>query len=262
MRIPRFAWMAALVPLLSAQAVNVNDLIAAQRKQLETADFRATGQFIRVQANGIRASVPITIKAHWFPGVLRTRVELGTLAKPGSNPAAGLHMPVHILLELRSNGQSAIWIAHPGDKTAMVLPTSQWSDGPLGPDFSYEDFLEQHYFWSGQTSAGKAKFGARDCEVVKSTPGPAARTHYSEVRTWIDPSIGFPVYAEKTVKESGAVKEFTSFGLRHEQGQWSAHQIEVRTRGQSGSTLLIIDRGSAKANLTAADFGLEQLTKF
>ncbi len=58
------------------------------------------------------------------------------------------------------------------------------------------------------------------------------------------------------------MKEFTYFGIRHEQGVWSAHQIEVKVRGQSGSTLLIIDRGSVKANLTLADFTPAQLTKF
>jgi len=85
---------------------------------------------------------------------------------------------------------------------------------------------------------------------------------WQEVKTWIDPSIGFPVYAEKTVKETGAVKEFTYFGLRHDEGAWSAHQIEVKTRGQAGSTLLIIDRGRAKANLSIADFNPAQLTRF
>jgi hypothetical protein len=95
-----------------------------------------------------------------------------------------------------------------------------------------------------------------------STPGAADRTHYSEVKSWIDPTIGFPVYTEKTVKETGAVKQFTSYGLRREQGQWSAHQIEVKTRGRAGSTLLIIDRGSARAKLTIADFSPAQLTRF
>lgn len=262
MRAAALAWIAVLAPLLCAQTPGGNDLIAAQRKQIEAADFRATGQFVRVQANGVRISYPITIKGRWFPGGLRTRVEIGALAKPGRDSVAAFHMPVHLLLEMRPNGQSTIWIAYPGDKTPAVLPFAQWGGGPLGPDFSYEDFLEQQYFWPGQISAGKAKFGSRDCEVIKSTPGPAGKTHYSEVRTWIDPGIGFPVYAEKTVKDTGAVKQFTSFGLRHEQGQWSAHQIEVKTRGQAGSTLLIIDRGSARANLTMADFSPEQLTKF
>ncbi len=36
------------------------------------------------------------------------------------------------------------------------------------------------------------------------------------------------------------------FGIRHEQGVWSAHQIEVKIRGQAGSTLLIIDRGNGE----------------
>jgi hypothetical protein len=64
------------------------------------------------------------------------------------------------------------------------------------------------------------------------------------------------------VKETGAVKEFTYFGIRHEEGVWSAHQIEAKMRGQQGSTLLIIDRGSTKANLTMNDFSPEQLTRF
>ncbi|MGO8758907.1 MAG: outer membrane lipoprotein-sorting protein [Terracidiphilus sp.] len=262
MRVLRLASLAVAVPMLCAQTAGVNDLVAAQRKQLQAADFRASGQLVRVQANGVRVSVPITVRAHWFLGLLRMRVEIGAPGKPVAGPVSGLHLPVHLLMDLRADGQNAIWIAHPGDQSAAALPFAQWSDGPLGPDFSYEDFLEEQYFWPNQASAGKAKLGARDCEIVKSTPGPGEKTHYSEVRTWIDPSIGFPVYAEKTMKGSGAVKEFTSFGLRHEQGQWSAHQVEVKTRGQAGSTLLIIDRGSARANLTAADFSLAQLTKF
>jgi hypothetical protein len=163
---------------------------------------------------------------------------------------------------MRPNGQSSISIAHPGDKSPTVLPVEKWSEGPLGPGFGYEDLLEQQYFWTGQASEGKARFGARDCIIVKSTPGPTDRSHYAQVKTWLDPSIGFPVYVEKTVKESGVVKEFTYYGIRHEEGVWSAHQVEVKVRGQSGSTLLILDRGSARANLTLADFSPAQLTKF
>jgi hypothetical protein len=58
------------------------------------------------------------------------------------------------------------------------------------------------------------------------------------------------------------VKEFTSFGLRHDGGLWSATQIEVKMRGKTGSTLLIVDRGSPKANLSLGDFSPEQLTRF
>jgi hypothetical protein len=260
------ALIAALAPLLCAQTVNLNDLLASMRKRVETADFRATGHLVWVQPNGARTSYPITIKAHWFPGVLREFVEVGTASKsPGNAPGGSL--VTHALLEMRPSGQSSITIAHPGDKSPTALPVEKWSEGPLGPGFGYEDLLEQQYFWAGQTSEGNAKFGARDCVIVKSTPGASDRSHYAQVKTWLDPSIGFPVYVEKTLKQSTVVKEFTYYGIRHEEGVWSAHQVEVKVRGQSGSTLagstlLILDRGSAKANLTLADFNPALLTKF
>ncbi|MGD0345104.1 MAG: outer membrane lipoprotein-sorting protein [Terracidiphilus sp.] len=262
MRVLRVAFIAVLAPLLCAQTTNLNDLLAAMRKRVETADFRATGHLVWVQPNGDRLSYPITIKARWFPGVLREFVEMGTAPKTPGNAPPGARLATHALLEMRPHGQSSISIAHPGDKSPSVLPVEKWSEGPLGPGFGYEDLMEQQYFWSGQASEGNARFGARDCVIAKSTPGPSDRTHYAQVKSWLDPSIGFPVYLEKTVKESGAVKEFTYYGIRHEEGVWSAHQIEVKVRGQSGSTLLIFDRGSARANLTLADFNPTQLTKF
>jgi hypothetical protein len=163
---------------------------------------------------------------------------------------------------MRPNGQNAILIAHPGDRAPAALPFDKWSGGPLGNGFSYEDFLEQQYFWPVQTALEETRFGARDCDVLKSAPDAADRTHYAEIKTWLDHSIGFPVYVEKTLRGSGAVKEFTYFGLRREGGVWSADQIEAKTRGQAGSTLLIVDRGSAKANLGLGDFSPEKLTRF
>lgn len=262
MKVVRAASIAALTPLLCAQTVNLNDLLASMRKRFETADFRATGHLVWVQPSGARLSYPITIKAHWFPGVLREFVEIGSAPKTPGNAPPGAGLVTHALLETRPNGQSSITIAHPGDKSATVLPVEKWGEGPLGPGFGYEDLLEQQYFFAGQTSEGNAKFGARNCVIVKSTPGASDRTHYAQVKTWLDPTIGFPVYVEKTVKQSAAVKEFTYYGIRHEEGVWSAHQVEVKVRGQSGSTLLILDRGSARANLTLADFNPALLTKF
>lgn len=256
MRALRLASIAVLAPLLCAQTANLNDLLGSMRKRIEKADFRATGHLVWVQPSGARLSYPITIKARWFAGVLRMRADIG---QPS---AAHRDMREHILLELRPNGDDTIRIADPGDAAPRALPFDKWNDHPLAPGFSYEDFFEQQYFWAGQASEGKAKFGARECVIVKSTPGPADRTHYAQVKTWIDPSITFPVYLEKTVKQTGAVKEFTYYGIRHEEGVWSAHQVEVKVRGDSGSTLLILDRGSAQANLTLADFNPAQLTRF
>ena len=256
-------WAALATTLLlaiPASAADAHAVLATPRQRVETADFRASGHLVRVDASGARRSYGITIKAHWFPGVLRALVEIAPpqngRAKPGSDARA------RILLEMRPSGQNTILIAHPGDKAPAALPFDKWSDGPLGNGFSYEDFLEQQYFWPGQALLEETKFGARDCDVLKSTPGAADRTHYAGIKTWLDHSIGFPVYVEKTLKGTGAVKEFTYFGLRHEGGVWSANQVEAKTRGQAGSTLLILDRGSAKANLGLGDFSPEQFTRF
>jgi outer membrane lipoprotein-sorting protein len=262
MKLLRIIGMALLAPLLSAQTADMKSILATSRQQVESADFSATGHLVWVQPSGARISYPITIKGRWFPGVLRIKAELGNGSKPAQGQAAAFHMPAHALIEMRPDGENAIWIAHPGDKAPAELPFDKWNDGPLGSAFSYEDLLEEQIFWPGQTLVEETKFGARDCVVVKSTPGAADKTHYAGVKTWFDRTIVFPVYIEKTVKETGTVKEFTSYGVRHEGGMWSAHQIEMKMRGQAGSTLLVLDRGTPKANLTLNDFSPAQLTHF
>jgi hypothetical protein len=263
----RIAWAALAATILLPMAAQAADTatpkaLAIPRARIESADYRASGHLVRVHANGIRFSYPITIKAHWFPGVLRVLVEVGTLSNADANSLASfLHIPVHILMEMRPGGKNTILVAHPGDKAPVDLPFDKWSEGPFGNEFSYEDFLEEQYFWAGQTALGEAKFGAHDCDQLKSTPGATDMSHYAEVTSWLDRAIGFPVYMEKTLKD-GTVKEFTSFGLRQESGVWSAHQIEVKLRGRAGSTLLIIDRGAPHANLSLKDFSPAQLTHF
>ena len=260
----RVAWAALAATMLlpmAAMGADAPKALAAPRARIESADYRASGHLVRVDANGARISSPIEIKAHWFPGVLRVDVELGTASKTGSDSLLSGHIPAHILLEMRPGGRSTILVAHPGDKAAAVLPFDKWSDGPLGNEFSYEDFLEAQYFWEGQTTLGEAKFGARDCDQLKSTPGTTDKSHYSEVKSWLDHTIGFPVYVEKTL-QGGAVKEFTYFGLRQNGGVWSASQVEAKLRGHAGSTLLIIDRGAPRANLGLKDFSPAQLTHF
>lgn len=247
---------AMLAGLLTASvpafASDPQALVAGPRQAIEQADYRAIGHLVRVDASGKRASEDITIKAHWFPGVLRMLIEIGS---PTDARA-------HILFEMRPNGQSSIRIAHPGDQALAAIPFDKWDDGPLGSGFSYEDFLEQEYFWPAQTALEPERRGARDCDVLKSAPGPADKTHDAEVVTWLDHAIDFPVYVEKKMKATGTIREFTSFGLRKDAGIWSATQIEEKNRGQAGSTLLIINRGSPKAHLTPADFTPERVLKF
>ncbi len=263
MRLPAVALIAVFFSsaLTSAPAfpVDPGGTLELARQAAQKADFRASGHLVRVEPSGTRTSYPITIKARWFPGVLRVFVDLA----PASGAAAHHAQALHILIELHPGGATSIRLVHPGDKALTVLPVDQWSDGIMaGSGFSFEDFLEGQLFWSGQSVTEHVKYGARDCDLIKSTPGPADKSHYSEVRTWLDRGIAYPVYVEKNVRGSTLVKEYTYFGLRHEGGIWSASQVEEKNHGQPGSTLLIIDRGSAKANLTLGDFSPERLTRF
>ena len=241
-----------LVLPLAAHAAAPTGALAAARKQVQAADYSAKGHLVRVDGDGKRTSYGVSIKAHWFPGVLRVLLEVNSPARAR----------VHVLLEMRPGGPNTIQIAYPGDAKPAVLPFSKWTEGPLGEGFSDEDFLEEPYFWPGQRDLGEVKFGARLCDLVLSTPGEADRTHFASVKSWLDQKSGVPVYVEKTMKGSGSVKEFTSFGLRRTDGVWSASQVEEKTRGRAGSTLLIIDRGTARAHLHMKDFNPSQLTHF
>jgi Outer membrane lipoprotein-sorting protein len=267
----RLASVVAAAMLLFATTVHAADaraVIAVARQRIETSDFRATGRLVRVDASGNRISNAITIKAHWFPGVLRALVEIvpprtpARNARQNSRDDASDDARVTILLEMRPNGQNTIRIFHPHESAPVSLPFAKWSESVSGSDFNYEDFLQPEYYWPGQTLLKSARFGARDCDVLKSTPGPSDHSHYAEVQTWLDHTIGYPVYVEKTLKDGGIVKEFTYFGLSQSGGVWSARQVEVKIHGRPGSTLLIIERGSTKANLSIRDFSPQQISQF
>ncbi|MFC5862420.1 outer membrane lipoprotein-sorting protein [Acidicapsa dinghuensis] len=245
---------------LSAQAPDARAVLAKAKQRTEAADFRAVGRLVRVDAKGARSNMPVTIKGHWFSDGLKVLAEIGS-----SGPAR-----VHVLLEMRPEGQITIREARPGDKAASAVPFERWSESPVRKwntsgttaGYSYEDLLEAQYFWPGQTVEKETRYGARDCEVLKSVPGAGQRSHYASVQSWLDRGIGFPVYVEKSLKANGPTKEFTYFGLRQTEGVWSASQIEVKIRGQAGSSLLIVDRGSPKAKLGAGDFSTAELTHF
>jgi hypothetical protein len=242
----------ALTASVHCVAADVREDLAGPRERIQMADYRITGRLVRIDAKGMRTSYDLTIKAHWFPGELRIMLDV-------NSPVSARE---RILMEMRPNGDNAISIEHPGDAAPSQLPFAKWEDGLLGSAFTYEDLMEPEYFWPGQTHAGEARRGARDCNILKSTPGPKDRTQYAEVRTWLDKKIAFPVYAEKTLKESGTVKEFVYFGLRHSEGVWSASQVEAKMRNKPGSTLLIIERGTAKAHLGPGDFSREAMVHF
>lgn len=246
----------ALVLLLSlvhssrvvAANPDLETVLTRSRQRIERLDSRMTGRLTRVEGDGKRTSHKFVAKAHWFSDGLRLLCEI---SGPGSEKTS-------LLLRMSVSGQVTIQTAHRGEKTASVLPFERWNDPLVGTDFSYEDMLENQFFWQNQELLAPEKYGARDCFVLKSRPGSQDRTHYDSVTSWIDRGILFPVHVVKTLRGTEPQKEFVYYGLRQVGGVWSATQVEAKLQGKPGSSILVIEAGSGKANLGRKDFDISQ----
>jgi hypothetical protein len=246
----------ALLVLLSlvhpsrAFAVNpdLETVLTGSRQRIEKLDYRATGRLTRVEGNGKRTSEKFVAKAHWFPDGLRLLCEI---SGPGSEKTT-------LLLHMSVSGHVTIEALLPGEKAASVLPFERWNDPLVGTDFSYEDMVESQFFWKNQELMAPAKYGARDCFVLKSMSGSQDRTYYDSVTSWIDRGILYPVHVVKTLRGIGQQKEFIYYGLRQLGGVWSATQVEAKLQGKPGSSILVIEGGSGKANLKRKDFDISQ----
>jgi hypothetical protein len=236
-----------LCPLLLAaelKTATIAEVMAKIQALRAATDFRATGRIVRVTGSGERKAYQVSMKGKWFADGLRILCEV-------HDPAPSR---VRVLLETNPAGKAMIRTGHAGDRTPREIPFESWGESLLDSDLSYEDMIESHFLWRNQTLVKEEKYGARNCYMVRSEPGASDRSHYSSVTSWLDQEILFPVKVEKVTNGSGSVKEFIYYGLRESSGMWSASQIEVRIKGRPDSTLLIFNRGSAKANLNASDF--------
>jgi Outer membrane lipoprotein-sorting protein len=248
----------ALLALLSlvhpsrARAPNsdLETVLTGSRQRIEKSDYRLTGRLTRVEGNGKRASYKFVAKARWFPDGLRLLCEI---SGPGSEKTS-------LLLQTSVSGHVTIEALLPGQKAASELPFERWNDRLVGTDFSYEDIVESYFFWKNQEVLAPEKYGTRDCFVLMSKSDPQDRTYYESVTSWIDRGIMFPVHVVKTLRGTEQQKEFIYYGLRQLGGAWSATQIEAKLQGKPGFSILVIESGSAKANLGRKDFDIRQFT--
>src|SRR5580700_5178335 len=222
--------------------------LTGSRQRIEKLDYRATGRLTRLAGDGKRTSYKFVAKAHWFPDGLRLLFEI---SGPGSQKTT-------LLLQMSVSGHVTIEAVRPGEKAASALPFERWNDPLVGTDFSYEDMVESYFFWKNQELLAPEKYGARDCFVLKSMSGSQDRTYYDSVTSWIDRGILFPVHVVKTLRGTGQQKGFVYYGLRQVGGAWSASQVEASLKGKPGSSILVIEGGSGKANLGRKDFDLGQ----
>ena len=225
---------------------DLETVLTGSRQRIEKLDYRMTGRLTRVEGNGKRTNYKFVAKAHWFPDGLRLLCEI---SGPGSEKTS-------LLLHMSVSGHVTIEAVRPGEKAASVLPFERWNDPLVGTDFSYEDMVESQFFWKNQELLAPEKYGARDCFVLKSKSGSQDRTYYDSVTSWIDRGILYPVHVVKTLRGTGQQKEFIYYGLRQIGGVWSASQVEAKLEGKPGSSILVIEGGSGKANLGRKDFDI------
>jgi len=227
---------------------DLETVLTGSRQRIEKLDYRVTGRITRVDGTGKRTNYKFAAKARWFSDGLRVLCEIsGT----GSEKTS-------LLVHMSVSGHVTIEAALPGEKAARVLPFERWNDPLVGTDFSYEDMIESQFFWKNQELLAPEKYGARDCFVLKSASGSQDRSYYDSVTSWIDRSILFPVHVVKTLRGTKQQKEFIYYGLRQVDGDWSASRVEAKVQGKPGSSILVIERGSGKANLVRKDFMISQ----
>jgi hypothetical protein len=227
-------------------AGSLKSVLATARARVENSDVRASGHLVQVAPNGTRASNSLALASHSFPDGLRTMI---TVTTPD-------HSRVRYLLLQDASGHATIEALRKGETNPVKLSPEHWGEGVAGTLFYPEDFANGQFFWAKQTVLPPAKYGARNCFVLKSEPGPGEPTQYASVTTWIDQKTGSPVYVEAVPKTGGPTKQFVFFDLEHIGGLWLSRQVEAKLTGKPGSTILLIDHGSAHANLQRRDFNL------
>lgn len=221
-------------------------VVAQARRRIEATDFSVSGRLSQVTAGGARTNFHYTMKAHWFPEGLKVLFEI-------SDPASARQ---RILVRMDARGQLSIARGAGKDGPLRPVAADRMGDGIAGTLFTYEDLVEDQFFWSRQTLLPDTTYGARHCRLLESEPPSPQFSQYASVRSWIDISTGVPVYVEKSVRASGAKRDFVSFDLRREGSTWSPSQVQITQTGSHSTTVLVIERGTPLAKLTRKDFEL------
>lgn len=221
-------------------------VLATARARVEKSDVRASGRLVQIAGNGTRINNTLALQSHSFPDGLRTMITVGS---PD-------HTSVRYLLTQDETGHTTIEVLRKSDKAPIRLSPEQWGEGVAATFFYPEDFVDGQFFWAKQTVLPPQKYGARDCFVLRSEPGPGQPTQYASVTTWIDRKTGAPVYIEAAPKNGEPTKQFVFYDLEQLGGVWQPRQVEAKLSGKPGSSMLILEHGSAHAHLQRKDFSL------
>ena len=97
-----------LLPV-AAQTTAAQGALGAARNVIETADYSLIGRLVRVDLSRKRTRYGVSIKAHWFPKMLRVLLEVNSPAEARA----------HVLLEMQ-----------PGERSTGILAMRRILNGP------------------------------------------------------------------------------------------------------------------------------------
>jgi hypothetical protein len=238
--------------LANLSGATISEVIQTIRSLRKGTDFFAEGRLVSVNNPEQRITYRLSLKGKSFGGTVKLLFEV-------TDP---IPSRLKLLIESPPAGMPKVRLARALDRTVEELTSESLGAAFLGSVLNFEDLLDAHFSWSRQTLLREEKCAGKDCYVIRSQPGPDTPSHYSAVTSWIDKKVYLPICVEKDVKASESVKVFLYSGIRESKGVWGARQVEVRIKGERRVTLLIMTRGSGKANLSERDFDPSAIFNF
>ena len=244
------AMLAATMVMDTMSAQTLGAALTAQQHRVLSVDARVSGRLVLVDGAGKRSSTKFLVKTHGFADGVRLLEELET------------PQPLRILVRLEPSGRVTARLAHKdaAGKWQTDSAPARLTDSLAGTGFTLEDLVDEQFFWKDQALVGRAPCGSRQCVTLKSVAGSADHSQYASVVSSFDEKTNAVVHVVKTMRGSGVVKDVTLSNFHVSHGVTAAAQIELKIAGAAGSSLFVIDRGTAKANLTRADFDLGSAT--
>jgi len=97
----------------------------------------------------------------------------------------------------KSSNHPATGVVFTPPENVRNLDGSQMKEALFGSDLSYEDIVEDFFFWDQQTLKGTEAIDRINCQILESKPGKGERSTYGSVRTWVDTRRFVPLRVEK-----------------------------------------------------------------
>lgn len=159
----------------------------------------------------------------------------------------------YLIREAGQDSDPGVYVYLPSVRRVRHV-TGRFADGALlGTDFSYQDFKQLQYAFSGSNIQldGEDTIESRRALQLSFVPKLARESRYSKVRMWVDAQSCVPLKAQ-FLSGDKLVKELTASlaGLRQSGKSWYASQLRMKDLSAGTETELSVSDVSAAVTLS------------